>query len=142
MPKDNKKGVILAIVIGSIFIIFVLAGIIAGLITSHSRLTRLQISRMQAYYAGMAGINYALARLSLPSSSAQAWTSASCPNATPCEVTDSWPNYVKSVKVIFCDPGATCGNAGYTTPCTPIPGPGLNFCVYSVVDYTYTPPAF
>ncbi|MCX5710326.1 MAG: hypothetical protein NT088_06385 [Candidatus Omnitrophica bacterium] len=55
----NNKGIVLFIVLGTILVIIVLANILLGLITSQSRITHHQVSRIQAFYAAQAGLNYA-----------------------------------------------------------------------------------
>lgn len=55
----NNKGIVLFIVLGTILVIIILANVVIGLITSQSRITHHQVSRIQAYYAAQAGLNYA-----------------------------------------------------------------------------------
>lgn len=58
-----KKGIALVMVLGTLLVVVILAVIILNIILSHSRLTQHQVGRIQAYYAAMAGINYALEQL-------------------------------------------------------------------------------
>jgi len=58
--KIKEKGIVLFIVLATIFIVILLASILLGIMSSQSRLTHHKTSRIQAYYAAMAGINYAL----------------------------------------------------------------------------------
>lgn len=60
-----KKGVVLLIVLGTILLVVILANIILSTMSSQSRLTHHQVSRIQAYYAAMAGINYAFESIRL-----------------------------------------------------------------------------
>jgi len=55
----NKKGVVFFTVLITLLIVVTLAGVVVRTILNNARLTNHQISRAQAYYAGMAGINYA-----------------------------------------------------------------------------------
>jgi hypothetical protein len=55
----NKKSVALFIVLVTLFLVIVLARVLLSIFLSHGRLTHHQISRIQAYYASMAGVNYA-----------------------------------------------------------------------------------
>lgn len=130
----NKKGVVLFMVLGTLLVVIILANVVLAIISSQSRLTHHQVSRIQAYYAAQAGMNLALENLRTGT-----WTFSptnSCPDTTPCIVTDSdFPVSVQSVNVIFCPSGSTC--TGTTVACTP--GTGLNFCLNTVVDYTHTP---
>jgi hypothetical protein len=137
--KQDKKGVVLFIVIGTVFIAVFLANVVLSIITSHGRLTHHQVSRIQAYYACMAGVNYALEQLRTG-----AWNVASCPNPNGCLVNEnSFPASIRSFdgsnnrqfRVIFCPSGATCQST--TVPCNP--PPGINFCVNVTTNYTYTP---
>ena len=63
--RFNKKGIMLFIVLGTLLVVMTFASIILSLILSHARLTHHQTSRIQAHYAAMAGINYALEKLRL-----------------------------------------------------------------------------
>ncbi|MFA5411320.1 MAG: hypothetical protein WC321_05630 [Candidatus Omnitrophota bacterium] len=73
IPRLNKKGIALFIVLGTLLLIIVLANIILVIMLSHSRLTQHQVSRIQAQYASMAGLNYALEMLRLNNAP---WTTA------------------------------------------------------------------
>ncbi len=59
----NKKGVAIYLVLTTIFIAFMLAGVIIKIISSQGRLTHHQVSRIQAYYAAQAGMNLAIEKL-------------------------------------------------------------------------------
>lgn len=62
MLKGNtsQKGVILLIVLGTVVIVIIFAGVILGLMTSQSRLTLHQVSRTKAHYAAKGIMNYSL----------------------------------------------------------------------------------
>lgn len=64
MPK-YKKGVILFIVLGVLMVVVVLTTVILRIISSQSRLSYHQLSRIQAHYAAKAGVVYALEKLRL-----------------------------------------------------------------------------
>ncbi len=128
--KQDKKGVVLFIVIGTVFIVIFLANVVLSIITSHSRLTHHQVSRIQAYYASMAGVNYALEMLRIGSPTG--WTVNSClpPNGCPIPfnlANDFHPASIKSVSVII----RASGSAGC---------PGNSACVSAKADYAYTTP--
>ena len=63
--RFKKKGVVLLVVLGMLLVVVSLVTVILSLILSHARLTHHQTSRIQAYYAAMAGINYGLEKLRL-----------------------------------------------------------------------------
>jgi len=130
--RFKKKGVVLLIVLGMLLVVTSLATVILSLILSHSRLTYHQTSRIQAYYAAQAGMNYALERLRTG-----VWTFI--PNScypTSCLVTDpDFPSSVTQVRVIFCPVGVTCAPTVYG--CSP--PSGYSFCVNTTATYTYTP---
>jgi Tfp pilus assembly protein PilX len=132
--RIQERGVILFIVLATIFVVTLLGTVVVGIISSQSRLTRHKVSRIQAYYAAMAGVNYALEKLRIGE-----WTYSptnSCPNATPCTISDTaLPSAIQSVKVIFCPSATTC--SGMSSACSP--PTGLNFCVTTTATYTYTP---
>ena len=62
--RISQKGVILFMVLVSVLMTVILAGIILNIITSNARFSQHQVSRVQAYYAAMAGVNYAIEKLS------------------------------------------------------------------------------
>ena len=59
----KEKGIILFIVLGTILLAVLLANAILSIVSSHSRLTQHQVSRIQAYYAAQAGVNLAMYHL-------------------------------------------------------------------------------
>jgi Tfp pilus assembly protein PilX len=61
--KNNKKGAILFIVLAVIILVVILSGVILSIVSSQSRLTHHQVSRIKAYYAGKGMMNYALEKL-------------------------------------------------------------------------------
>ena len=63
MPNRDKKGMILFIVIGIFLVVGILSTVTLRVVTSHSRLTHHQVSRIQALYAAKAGVIYALDKL-------------------------------------------------------------------------------
>lgn len=62
-PFSNRKGVALLLTIGMLLMAVILANVVLTLMLSHSRLTQHQVGRIQAYYAGMAGVNMAIDNL-------------------------------------------------------------------------------
>lgn len=65
MPKTlaGKKGVVLLIVLATVLVTTVLAGVILSIISNQYNLTHHQVSRIQAYYADLAGMNLAFEKL-------------------------------------------------------------------------------
>lgn len=63
MPKGNKRGIILFIVIGIIIVVVVLTTVILRIISNQARLTHHQVSRIQALYAAKAGMVLAFEKL-------------------------------------------------------------------------------
>jgi len=61
--KNTEKGVVLFIVLGTLFIVVILSGVILRTITSQSTFTHHQVSRIKAYYAGKGIMNYSLDQL-------------------------------------------------------------------------------
>lgn len=60
---QNKKGVVLYMVLATLLIVVILANVVLGIILSQSRFTHHQVSRIQAYYASLAGMNLAREQL-------------------------------------------------------------------------------
>ena len=125
--KQDKKGIVLLIVIGTVFIVIFLANVVLSIITSQSRLTHHQVSRIQAYYASMAGINYALEQLRIGN-----WIAGTdCPSPgcqVPFDLTNDFrPPSINSVSVII----RASGSAGCS---------GNSACVSATANYAYTTP--
>ncbi|MFC1657888.1 hypothetical protein ACFL1D_00730 [Candidatus Omnitrophota bacterium] len=59
----NSRGITLVILISFIMAVVVIANIALVLMSNQGRFGHLQVSRIQAHYAALAGINYALERL-------------------------------------------------------------------------------
>ena len=123
----DRKGAAFFIVLAAIFTVILLAGIMLTLMSSHSRLTHHQVSRIQAYYAAMAGVNYALDRLSNGTDSewpvSGGYTRTMCRG--DCNITD--PNLPPSVVEVNISVGTAGSCLGGTT------------CVNATANYTYTP---
>ena len=61
----DKKGVALFFVLAILLVVAILANIILNFISSQSSFTTHQVKRIQAYYAAVAGVNYAREQLRL-----------------------------------------------------------------------------
>jgi hypothetical protein len=139
VDRHSKKGVLLFIVLMTIMIVVILGNIILSIMSSQGRLTTHQLSRIQAHYAAMAGVNYAYEMLRL--GAAGGWpmpTPNSCPSF-PLHDLD-FPQSIsnQTVTVWVAGIGAsppTCPPAN--PPCNPLGGTGA--CIYAQADYTYTP---
>jgi len=59
MPKAGNKGIILFVVLMTVIIAFILGSIVLNTMLSQNRLGHHKVSRIQAYYAGLAGLRYA-----------------------------------------------------------------------------------
>ena len=139
MPNQSKKGVILFIVLGTIIVVMGLAIIVLRIIASQSRLTHHQVSRIQALYAAKAGMVYAQEMLRTNVWYYNSAADNSCPNPVGCTVSDgAFPPSVDSqhVHIIFCPSGIACRFLDPIQCNSPL---GLNFCVNSTTEYTYTP---
>ena len=73
--NPNNKGIVLLIVLATLLVVTILGNIILNTVLSQSRLTHHQISRIRAYYATQAGMNYAIEMLRLGN-----WTPDPNPN--------------------------------------------------------------
>jgi len=78
LKPTNNKGVVLIIVLGTLLVVTIIGNIILSTIVSQSRLTHHQVSRIKAYYASQAGMNYAIEMLRLGN-----WTSSNDPSSAP-----------------------------------------------------------
>lgn len=134
---NNSRGMALFIVLGIFFIVVLLANITLGIISSQSRLTRHNISRIQAYYAALAGVNYAYEMMRtgawpVPSGASPDYYSI-CRTGSSCNYTDpDLPASISDGKVyitIYRSGAANCA-----------PPAGTAACISASVDYTYTAP--
>ena len=133
----QERGVVLIMVLGTIFVVMLLANIIVGIMSSQLRITRHQISRTQAYYAALAGMNYAMDQMRRG-----AWAAGTnCPPlpGVPCtwsfDVADFEPASItgNSVSIVLYQPQ----NSDGSRPCF-LP-PGNSDCISVTADFAYTP---
>jgi len=132
----NKKGVVLVIVLGTILVTVLLANAVIRLISSQSRLTHHQLSRIQAYYATKAAVTYAQEQLRTG-----AWVAGTnCTVASPCNAANVGLNLANDFRPasMSCP---TCGisliiRADTDPACS---SPGVAACITSTSTYTYTP---
>lgn len=133
--NSGERGIVLYMVLLAIFIALLLGASVLGIMSSHTRLTHHQVSRIQAYYVAKAGMVYTLEALRT-----NAWTVSSCPPPAGCDVDD--PTFPPSVinpntgasgfNVIIRAPGAVgCTYPGST--------PAGAACINIKADYTFTP---
>jgi len=61
--KMKDKGVALFIVLATLLVVTLLAGVILNIVSSHSRLTHHQVSRIKAYYAARGIMNYVFEKM-------------------------------------------------------------------------------
>ncbi|MFA5144976.1 MAG: hypothetical protein WC723_03105 [Candidatus Omnitrophota bacterium] len=142
MPKPGiqEKGIVLFIALATIFMVILLANIVLSIVSSQSRLTHHRVSRIQAYYAALAGVNFSLEQLR---TGVWAFTPTnSCPDPGGCLLTNfvqdyagTFPTSVSEIKIIFCPSGSTC--TGTSDACSP--PTGYTFCINSTATFTYTP---
>jgi Tfp pilus assembly protein PilX len=77
----NRSGMALYIVLSVLIVVSLVAGMFLNLILSQSTLTKHQVSRTQAYFAGRMGMNYAIEMLRQNDSN---WNSPLSFNRTIC----------------------------------------------------------
>lgn len=127
MLKNNKKGVALFVALGLLLVVVILANIILAIILSQSRLTHHQVSRIQAYYGTMAGINFAIDKLRRGD-----WAVPTTATPNTYTVTDSdFPSIIqnKTINITIIKPGET----GCINP------PGGCACIVAKATYTSNP---
>ncbi|MCX5702984.1 MAG: hypothetical protein NT066_00570 [Candidatus Omnitrophica bacterium] len=121
------------IVLGTIFIVITLGNIILSIISSQSRLTHHQVSRIQSYYAAMAGVNYALEMVRLgnanwipsPDTGANTRTRILCRGCSTPDVDE--PNLPISIQQVTVTIGAPNSGISGTRQ------------ISATATYTYTP---
>ncbi len=113
----ERRGVILYMVLVSILVAVIIASSILNIILSQSRFTYHETSRVQAYYAAMAGLNYAFDNIRsgtnpscwyVPSSSSYTHYIYKT-GATGCDINDTLPSSILQVAVTV-SPGTGPGN--------------------------------
>lgn len=138
MRAAGQRGIALLIVLATFLVIIFLSNIILGNVTSHSRLTHHQVSRIQAYYAAQAGMNLAMENLRTGSWPAPNASSFYIQNLTDAQ----FPASIRSVNIAVANRSATATVGGNPVPgCNPCnPPAGVNVCICTVVNYTATNP--
>lgn len=128
--KSGKRGVVLFIVLGMLLIVVALSGVILNIVSSQSRLTHHQVSRIRAYYAGQAGMNLVLENLR---NGSWAYNSRYAINCTSANCTSTVPvgnrlvdNDIPYEVIINVGPQGTGGPSGTTA-------------INITTNYTYTP---
>lgn len=108
----NKRGVVLLIVLATLLIVASLASAVLGLILSHARLVYHQSSRIQAYYAALAGMNLAMEKIRIGESGwvpdSGSVTKTLC--GSGCDVIDTDIPY--PVSITIWEPGSSIDNIG------------------------------
>ena len=150
----NKNGIALLAVLVTLLVVAALANVTMNITLSQSRLTRHKVSRIQAYYATTAGVNYALDKLRLNDAN---WIPANPPTAVwhymcrdvaaaPClgdAASFAEPNLSTAIEFVLIRvaiAGAPTNNPVVTTPplwpqCNP--PAGVNTCVNARAVYTF-----
>ena len=149
--KVKKKGVVLFIVMISIIILIALANVLLSTILNQSRLTGHQSGRIQAYYAAMVGISVAYDRLffnawAVPAPGAHnefvicREAGATKPAGTVCTWRDdTLPQTVPYILISVAGRNTAAYSVGTVNfPVCPN-SVTYNACIFSYVNYTYTP---
>lgn len=127
--KLKNRGVALFVVLGTIFVVVILANIALNMMISQSRFTYHKVGRIQAYYAAWAAINYANEMLRLDIAGG-GWNAGSCPPAAPCAMPAdaTFPAAVlQPINIILAASG---------TPACPVPpNPQGVTCIFIQVQY-------
>jgi Tfp pilus assembly protein PilX len=137
-PKRRQKGIVLVLVLATILIVVLLGIAILNIISSQSRLTHHQLSRIQAYYANKAVINYAFEQLRTG-----AWVpGTNCTAVSPCVATQATPNFGLNLAAggDFLPPSITSVSLTITPAGTSTCPAGNCDCVNATATYTHTEP--
>lgn len=141
MSENRYKGAALYLVIGTLIIVVILARVILSIILNQATISRHHSTRIQAYYAAQAGMNYALEQLRTGTWYYNSAEDNSCPTASGgCDIPEpEFPSQIlpfsgeeQQFKVVFCPSGVTCAPSFQS--CTP--PAGYNFCINISVKYT------
>jgi Tfp pilus assembly protein PilX len=151
MPKlpSSRNGVVLYMVLVSILAAMVIASSILSIILSQARLSLHETNRVQAYYAALAGANYAIEKLRTGNWTYNTSSDNSCPvnvndcNAGGCPLKDTaFPNTInQTVRIVFLPKGTQCTLPGPPPSKRVCPSDiSTDFCIESTATYTYTAP--
>ena len=131
--NSSRKGVVLFLVLATLLIVVVLANIILAIMSTQLRLTHHQVGRIQALYAGKAGMNYAIEMLRtgtwVPGSNCTTVLTSRAGCDLKAVDPTSFPTSIKTIEIYILPYG--------TAPCTS--SPGSTSCVNIVTNYSYTP---
>jgi type II secretory pathway pseudopilin PulG len=130
----NRKGVALFMVLAMLLVVVILANVILNIVLNQARLTKHQASRIQAKYAAMAGVNYAIEALRIGLPSGWPIPVAGSPNqydmCSGCIVNESYlPSSIARVEI----------TVAASADCNPPPPTGVPVCISARAIYTYTP---
>ena len=127
MLKGKPNATVMLLLLTTIFLVLVMAGIISWLILSQSRVNQHQVERAKAYYAAMGGMTIALDRMRTG-----AWSTGS---------TKKVCRYTNVSGDTLADCQARCDFCDFDIPYNvTITLQGSNpTAVNATVDYTYTP---
>ncbi|MFH0790443.1 MAG: hypothetical protein V2A64_02320 [Candidatus Omnitrophota bacterium] len=157
---NRNKGIALLMVLTTLLVAAILGAILMNFMASQARLTHHQVSRIQAYYAAFAGMNYAYERLR--TGTWAAGTNCTClpptnccggpPAANSCCLATLDPNFaaifpssVSNVEIYIVQFGTDPGAPSGLPPCQNPPSPptgvpaGIDACIHSRAIYNYTP---
>jgi Tfp pilus assembly protein PilX len=138
MDKSHKriKGVALVLVLATILVAVILGTAIIKLMSSQARLTHHQLSRIQAYYASQAAINYAREKLRtgawVPGTDCNTTTSLCNAGTVGLDLSptgDFKPNSITAMSLVITPSGV--GSCGRTD---------IKACISCTATYTYTTP--
>lgn len=142
----KPRGVALLVVLTVIVVVVLLTSVLLSIISTHARLTHHQVSRIQAYYAGLAGINYAYDKLRrgddtanwpLPTAN-QTYTRHIC-KSNPCYPSGPAANVADSSLPFAVRDIAVTVSGKDVTGCDPPTGYDVPACIKAAVDYVYQP---
>ena len=138
----RENGIVLLIALASVLVVTILANVILNVMINQSRLTHHKVSRIQAYYAALAGVNLALDKLRraddqivwpMPDSTNQSYVRRMCrASGTGCDIIDpTLPAVVRSIDIVV----SANGFAGTQGPCLNPPN-DVPVCVRAKVNYS------
>jgi len=132
----KNRGIALFLTLSVVLFVVIMANIILRISSSQSRLTHHKVSRIQAYYASLAGVNFALDNLrkggagawTVPSNHSICNTNPDCGfGASTCDVDDAnFPCSVKRVNIALATPAAS-----------PTDPAGVRARIIATADYSY-----
>ena len=130
MLKLGKKGIVLFVVLMTVVMVIILGTIVLGVMLSQNRFSHHKVSRIQAYYASLAGIRYVSEMLRQrdlnPATTTACSPAATCSAWVPSDSGSPTGTGTNSVCAVLCRSSSCTTSSFVTSNCSsPIGGAAI-----------------